>query len=94
MLRLAASYTVVFVFPIGSMLATGLFAASKIVVFASLGVVLYSILGQPVFNFYMPWGYWIYLAISLIVGFVAGGFVLAKWFVPHGAAKLAGTTVH
>jgi hypothetical protein len=66
----------------------------KIVVFASLGVVLYSILGQPVFNFYMPWGYWIYLAISLIVGFVAGGFVLAKWFVPHGAAKLAGTTVH
>lgn len=55
----------------------------KIVVFASLGVVLYSILGQPVFNFYMPWGYWIYLAISLIVGFVAGGFVLAKWFVPH-----------
>jgi len=66
----------------------------KIVVFASLGVVLYSILGQPVFNFYMPWGYWVYLAISLIVGFVAGGFVLAKWFVPHASPRVAGETVH
>lgn len=66
----------------------------KIVVFASLGVVLYSILGQPIFNFYMPWGYWVYLAISLIVGFVAGGFVLAKWFVPHAAPRTAGATMH
>jgi hypothetical protein len=66
----------------------------RIVVFASLGVVLYSILGQPIFNFYMPWGYWIYLAISLIVGFVAGGFVLAKWFVPHAAPRVATETVH
>lgn len=57
----------------------------KIVVFASVGVTLYSIVGQPVYNFFMPWGYWIYLAISLIVGFVAGGFVLARWFVPHAA---------
>jgi len=66
----------------------------RIVVFASLGVVLYSVLGQPIFNFYMPWGYWIYLAISLIVGFVAGGFVLARWFVPHGAPRVAAETVH
>lgn len=60
----------------------------KIVLFASLGVTLYAIIGQPIYNFYMPWGYWIYLAISLIAGFLAGGFVLAKWFVPHGAATL------
>lgn len=59
----------------------------KIVIFASLGVTLYAILGQPTYNFFMPWGYWIYLAISLIAGFVAGGFVLAKWFVPHGVAR-------
>lgn len=55
----------------------------KIVVFASLGVTLYAILGQPTYNFFLPWGYWIYLAISLIVGFVVGGLVLAKWFVPY-----------
>jgi hypothetical protein len=65
----------------------------KIVVFASLGVTLYAVLGQPMLNFYMPWGYWVYLAISLIVGFVAGGFVLAKWFVPYAAPQV-GETVH
>jgi len=66
----------------------------RIVVFASLAVTLYAILGQPTFNFYMPWGYWVYLAISLIVGFVAGGFVLAKWFVPHAAPRVGETTLH
>lgn len=67
----------------------------KIVVFAGLATTLYFILGQPTYNFYMPWGYWVYLAISLIVGFVAGGFVLAKWFVPHAAPRVAmDETVH
>lgn len=66
----------------------------KIVVFASLAVTLYAVLGQPTFNFYMPWGYWVYLAISLIVGFVAGGFVLAKWFVPHAEPRVGETTLH
>lgn len=66
----------------------------RIVVFASLGVVFYSILGQPVFNPYLPWGYWIYLAISLIVGFVAGGFVLTRWFVPYASLRSAPGTVH
>jgi hypothetical protein len=65
----------------------------KIIVFASLGVTLYAILGQPTYNFFMPWGYWVYLAISLIVGFVVGGLVLAKWFVPH-AVRPPGDTVH
>jgi hypothetical protein len=70
---------------------------AKIVVFASLAIVLYSIIGQPIYNFYMPWGYWIYLAISLLIGFIAGGLVLARWFVPFAAprvAKAADTTVH
>ncbi|WP_454886487.1 hypothetical protein [Sphingomonas oryzagri] len=66
----------------------------KIVLFASIGVTLYAILGQPTYNFYMPWGYWVYLAISLIVGFAAGGFVLAKWFVPYAAPKAADATLH
>jgi hypothetical protein len=60
----------------------------KIVVFAGLATTIYFILGQPTYNFYMPWGYWIYLAISLIVGFVAGGLVLAKWFVPYAAPRV------
>ena len=66
---------------------------AKIVVFASVAIVGYSVLGQPVYNFYMPWGYWIYLAISLLFGFIAGGLVLARWFVPFAAPRAA-TTVH
>jgi hypothetical protein len=68
----------------------------KIVVFASLGITLYAILGQPTYNFFLPWGYWIYLAISLLVGFVVGGLVLAKWFVPHAArfVEASGDTMH
>jgi hypothetical protein len=60
---------------------------AKIVIFASLAIVAYSVLGQPIYNFYMPWGYWIYLAISLLIGFVAGGLVLARWFVPHAESR-------
>ena len=66
---------------------------AKIVILASVAIVGYSILGQPIYNFYMPWGYWIYLAISLLVGFVAGGLLLARWFVPFAAPK-TGATVH
>jgi hypothetical protein len=66
---------------------------AKIVVLASVAIVGYSIIGQPIYNFYMPWGYWIYLAISLLFGFVAGGLVLARWFVPFAAPK-ANATVH
>ena len=69
---------------------------ARIVVLVALATSIYFILGQPVFNFYLPWGYWIYLAISLLAGFVVGGLVLARWFVPHHAAKVvvASDTVH
>jgi hypothetical protein len=70
---------------------------AKIVIFAAIGIVGYAIIGQPIYNFFMPWGYWIYLAISLLVGFIAGGLVLARWFVPFAAprtAVAADTTVH
>ncbi|WBO23284.1 hypothetical protein [Sphingomonas abietis] len=69
---------------------------AKIVVLAGLATTIYFVLGQPTYNFYMPWGYWIYLAISLIIGFVAGGLVLARWFVPYAAPRVVVTdsTIH
>jgi Ca2+/Na+ antiporter len=60
---------------------------ARIVIFAALAVTLYAVIGQPIYNFYMPWGYWIYLAISLLAGFIAGGLVLARWFVPFAEAR-------
>jgi hypothetical protein len=70
---------------------------AKIVVLAGLATTIYFVLGQPTYNFYMPWGYWIYLAISLIIGFVAGGLVLARWFVPYAAPRVvvvSDSTIH
>ena len=63
--------------------------ASRFRVLAALtaAMTLYFIIGQPVYNFYMPWGYWIYLAISCVVGMLAGGFVLLRWFMPAPAAS-------
>jgi hypothetical protein len=56
---------------------------AKLVVLAGVATVLYFTIATPVYNFYMPWGWWIYSAIAQLIGFVVGGLVLARWFVPH-----------
>ncbi|MBV9840448.1 MAG: hypothetical protein JOY99_02750 [Sphingomonadaceae bacterium] len=61
---------------------------ARIVVLVSVATVLYFTIGMPVFNYYMPSGYWIYLAISQLAGFVVGGLVLARWFLPGEPRKL------
>lgn len=43
---------------------------------------LYFIFAIPVFNFYMPWAWWIYLGVECFIGFAAGGYVLLRWFMP------------
>lgn len=60
----------------------------RIVLCAGAATTLYFILGMPTYNFFMPWGYWVYLAVSLLVGFAAGGAVLARWFVPFAEARV------
>jgi hypothetical protein len=63
---------------------------AKIVILATLATTLYFVFGQPVFNYFLPWGYFIYLGISYIVGMLAGGLVLARWFMP----KAVPSTLH
>lgn len=64
----------------------------KLVVLFSVATTLYFTIGQPVFNYYMPWGYFIYLAISQLLGLIAGGLVLVWWFLPKSATT--GETLH
>lgn len=64
----------------------------RIVLYVSLATVLYFTIATPVYNYYMPWGYWIYLALSQLVGIVVGGLVLVRWFLPSGPA--AAETLH
>lgn len=63
---------------------------AKIVIFFSAATVLYFTVAMPMYNFYMPWAWWIYSALSQLAGMVVGGLVLARWFVPgRGEAGLA-----
>lgn len=62
---------------------------ARVVVLASLAATLYLTIGQPVFNFYLPWTYWVYLAVSQLAGLVAGGLVVARWFLPRPVVSSA-----
>lgn len=51
-------------------------------VMVASATVLYFVVALPVFNPYMPWDWWTYLAASSFIGFVTGGFVMLRWFMP------------
>jgi hypothetical protein len=59
---------------------------AKLVILFAVSATLYFTLGQPVFNYYLPWGYFLYLASSQLLGLAAGGLVLIRWFMPRPAA--------
>jgi len=64
---------------------------AKLVLLFAVAATLYFTIGQPVFNYYMPWGYFLYLGLSQVVGLAAGGLVLVRWFMPNSAASSAET---
>ena len=61
---------------------------ARLVILFSLGLTIWTILAQPVFN-HFGWGYWVYLFVSETVALIAGGLIIARWFVP--AARAADT---
>ena len=74
-------------------LVDGLQARLRVLMLFAAAAVLYFILAMPVYNYYLPWTWWVYLAISDFVAFAAGGFILTRWFVP--SAPVARTdTLH
>lgn len=62
--------------------------AEKLQVAGLFGVatVVYFVLSLPVYNFYMPWSWWVFLAIQELLAFAAGAFILIRWFMPESAA--------
>jgi hypothetical protein len=63
-------------------------AAARLVVCFSVGVTIWTILAQPVFN-HFGWGYWIYSFIAETSALVLAGLVVARWFVPHARSAPA-----
>lgn len=55
---------------------------ARLVVLVTAATVLYFTLSLPVFNYYLPWTYFVYLAISQLVGLIVAGLIVARWFLP------------
>ena len=66
-------------------LVDGFAAQLRVLILFAAATILYFVLSEPVYNFYMPWAWWVYSAISEFVAFVAGGVVLIRWFMPTRA---------
>ena len=58
---------------------------AKLVVLFAVAAGLYFTIGEPIYNPYMPWPYFLYLGIANILGLAAGGLVVARWFVRREA---------
>ncbi len=69
------------------MVAAGMSFGGRMTVVALFAVAItaYSQLGQPVFN-HAPWGYFVYLWISEVVGWLAAGAVIAR-LMPRAASQ-------
>ena len=61
---------------------------ARLVVFVSVGITLWTILAQPVFN-HFGWGYWFYSFLAETTGLVLAGLVVVRWFLPHPHARTA-----
>lgn len=51
----------------------------------AVATILYFVLSLPVYNFYLPWDWWVFLGIQEFVAFGLGAFVLLRFFMPPAA---------
>ena len=58
---------------------------ARLVILFATAATLYFTISQPVFNYSLPWTYFIYMALSQLIGMVVGGLVLVRWFMPKVA---------
>jgi len=63
----------------------GFAARGRLVVLFSLGMTVWTLLAQPVFN-NCGWAYWIYWFATQTIGLVAAGLIVARWFMPWPVA--------
>lgn len=58
----------------------------KVAALFAAAALLYFVLSLPVYNFYMPVTWWVFLAVEEAIAFGLGVFVLVKWFMPEPVA--------
>lgn len=64
----------------------GFAARMQALVLIAVATLLYFVFAMPVYNHYMPWGWWVYLGVECFIALVAGGFVMLRWFMPAASA--------
>ncbi len=63
-------------------------SVARLVVLFSLGITVWTILAQPIFN-HFGWGYWVYSFVAESTGLILAGLVIARWFLPGAAVAAA-----
>jgi hypothetical protein len=76
---------------LGAVGAVGFAAHARLVILFSLGVTVWTLLAQPVFNNY-GWAYWTYWFVTQTIAIAAAGLVIARWFRPAPRAAAAPPT--
>lgn len=61
---------------------------ARLVIVAATAILAWTHLGQPLFN-HAPWGHFIYLFVSDLIGFIACGLIVAKMLPVRGLAAEA-----
>jgi hypothetical protein len=57
----------------------------KVMLLFATATVLYFLIAMPVFNEYLPWDWWLYLAVTDFLAFSIGAYVMIRWFMPREA---------
>lgn len=55
---------------------------ARLVVLFSIGVTVWTILAQPIFN-HFGWAHWIYAFIAETTSLILAGLAVARWFMPR-----------
>lgn len=63
----------------------------RVLILFAVATVGYFVLSLPVYNHFLPWAWWTFLAVEEFIAFVAGAYVMLRWFMPPTAAR---TTLH
>ncbi|HKR16589.1 hypothetical protein [Rhizorhapis sp.] len=58
---------------------------ARLVAAFAVAIPLYIHIGQPIFN-HAPWPYFVYSFVCDVLGFLAAGLVIARWFLPRSVA--------
>jgi hypothetical protein len=53
----------------------------------AVATVTYFAFALPVYNFYMPWAWWVFLGVEEFIAFTLGAFVLIRWFMPKASEQ-------